>query len=171
MTLRRASWFLLGGVVLTGSLFAFQREWREYPGIEYSNFEVPPDAQEPTEYVFARLMYPPAPTARFDRSGPRGWMNGMSSWTQDYPRADRHFLAAVRRLTRINARSVEQSVNLDDDDDVYNWPILYAVRPGEWNLSDAQAAKMHDFIDRGGFFMCDDFWGSQEWQIFMASMG
>src|SRR5262249_27993055 len=84
---------------------------------------------------------------------------------------DRHFLTAVRRLTRLDARSVEQPVNLDDDDDVYNWPILYAVRPGEWNLSDAQAAKMRDFIARGGFFMCDDFWGTREWEVFMASMG
>jgi len=42
-------------------------------------------------------------------------------------------------LTRIDARSVEQPVNLDDDDDVYNWPMLYAVRPGEWDLTDKQA--------------------------------
>jgi len=42
------------------------------------------------------LMYPPAPTAMFDRAGPR-WAEGMSSWTQDYPRADRHFLLALRR--------------------------------------------------------------------------
>ncbi len=60
-------------------------------------------------------------------------------WTQDYPRADRHFLRAMRRLTRIHARSVEQPVNLDDGDDVYNWPWLYAVQSGDWNLTDAQA--------------------------------
>ena len=82
-------------------------------------------------------------------------------WTQDYPRADRHFLLAVRRLTRINARSVEQPVDLDDGDDVYNWPWLYAVQPGTWLLTDAQAAKLRDYLLRGGFFMADDFWGDQ----------
>ena len=40
------------------------------------------------------------------------WREGLSLWTQDYPRADRHFVQAVRRLTRIQVRSVEQPVNL-----------------------------------------------------------
>jgi hypothetical protein len=65
---------------------------------------------------------------------------------------------------------VEQPVNLDDGDDVFNWPWLYAVRPGEWNLTDSQAAKLRDYLLRGGFFMADDFWGNVEWEVFMASM-
>jgi hypothetical protein len=170
MSRRYILFLLAGGVVFVGSLYAWQREFREYPAIEYNNFPLPADYQQPSEWVFARLMYPPASTARFDRAGSR-WAEGMSSWTQDYPRADRHFLAAVRRLTRIDARSVEQSVNLDDEDDVYNWPMLYAVRPGEWDLTDKQAAKMHDYLARGGFFWCDDFWGPFEWDVFMRSMG
>src|SRR5262249_37536265 len=130
---------LAGGVVtFFSSVWAFQRPFREYPAIEYNNFPLPADAQQPTEFVFSRLMYPPAPTARFDRAGSY-WARGLSSWTQDYPRADRHLAVAVRRLTRIDIRSVEQPVNLDDGDDVYNWPWLYAVRTGEWDLTDAQA--------------------------------
>ena len=86
-------------------------------------------------------------------------------------RADRHFLSALRRLTRIHTWSVEQPVNLDDGDDVYDWPFLYAVRPGEWELSDEQAARFHDYLARGGFFMTDDFWGTFEWDVFMRSMG
>ena len=62
-------------------------------------------------------------------------------------------------------------MNLDDEDDVYNWPMLYAVRPGEWDLTDKQAAKMRDYLARGGFFWCDDFWGPFEWDVFMQSMG
>jgi hypothetical protein len=91
-------------------------------------------------------------------------------WTQDYPRADRHFLLAVRRLSRIDARSVEQPVNLDDDDDVYNWPWLYAVQVGNWQLTDRQAAKLRDYLLRGGFFMADDFWGPAQWEVFEESM-
>jgi len=79
-------------------------------------------------------------------------------------------LQAVRRLTRIHVRSVEQPVNLDDDDDVYNWPWLYAVRPGEWQLTDAEADKLRDYLLRGGFFMADDFWGTFEYGVFMESM-
>src|SRR5437868_8868491 len=45
--------------------------------------------------------------------------------------------------SRIDARVVEQPVNLDDEDDAYNWPMLYAVRPGEWNLTDKQRSEEH----------------------------
>ena len=169
-----ATLVVIGMVTWLTSLHA-QRAFREYPGIEYNEFPLPEDYKEASEFVFARLMYPPAATARFDRSRRRGgvstWAEGRSSWTQDYPRADRHFLSALRRLTRIHTRSVEQPVNLDDGDDVYNWPFLYAVRPGEWELSDEQAARFHDYLARGGFFMTDDFWGTFEWDVFMRSMG
>src|ERR1035437_1950472 len=125
-------WMLAGGVlVFFGGLFAFQRPFREYPGIEYNDFPLPADWQRPAEFTFARLMYPP-----FRGQGGLGfggftanrWQEGLSMWTQDYPRADRHFLQALRRLTRIDARSVEQPVNLDDDYDVYNFPFLYGVQ-------------------------------------------
>jgi hypothetical protein len=161
-----------GAIALVATVHAFQMPFREYPGVEYNNFQLPSDYQEKTEFVFARMMFPAAPGARFDRTRgrPGGWTHGNSTWTQDYPRADRHFMTAVRRLTRIHARSVEQPVNLDDEDDVFNWPFLYAVRTGEWQLTDSQAEKLHDFLARGGFFMTDDFWGSYEWDVFMESM-
>jgi hypothetical protein len=47
---------------------------------------------------------------------------------------------------------------------------LYAVQPGEWNLTDSQAARLRDYLLRGGFFMADDFWGNVAWEGFMASM-
>lgn len=156
-------------VALAATLVAFETPWREYPALEHNSFPVPKDFDKKTDFVFARLMFPATPYARFDRAGSR-WAQGYSTWTQDYPAADRHFMLALNRLTFVEARSVEQAVNLDEGDDVYHYPFLYAVRPGEWDLTDAQAAKMRDFIDRGGFFMCDDFWGSQEWEVFMQSM-
>ena len=171
MSRRTIPYLLAGCLILAGSVYAWQREWREYPGVESSDFALPGDYKAPSEWVFARLMYPSAPTARFVRGDPRNWASGNTSWTQDYPRADRHFLTALRRLTRVDARSVEQPVNLDDEDDAYNWPMLYAVRPGEWELTDKQAAKMRDYLARGGFFWCDDFWGPFEWDVFMQSMG
>jgi hypothetical protein len=155
---------LLGGAVL-----AAQMPFREYPDYERNPVPLPPDYQVPGEWVFARLMYPPA---RFNyRYGPnRDWLQGDTSWTIDYPRADRRIAAFVRRLTRIHARSVEQPVNLDDGDDVYNYPYLYAVEVGSWELTDSQAEKLRDFLLRGGFFMVDDFHGTIEWNTFFNSM-
>jgi hypothetical protein len=97
------------------------------------------------------------------------WTQGRSSWTTDYPRSDRHFSEALRRLTRVHARSVEQPVNLDEGDQ-YDWPWLYAVEVGHWNLTDAQVKAMREYLLRGGFFMCDDFHGTEEWDVFINSM-
>jgi hypothetical protein len=71
---------------------------------------------------------------------------------------------------RLHVRSVEQPVDLDDGDDVFNYPWLYAVEVGHWELTPDQARKMREFLDRGGFFMCDDFHGTFEWAVFTASM-
>src|SRR5579862_585591 len=151
-----------------------QRPFREYPGQEYENFPLPPDYQERTEWQFARLMYPNAQGGYGFRGGFRrfggNWKEGGTSWTTDYPRADRHLAQALRRLTRVHIRSVEQPVDLDAGDDVYNYPWLYAVEVGHWALTDEQAKKMRDYLDRGGFFMCDDFHGTQEWAVFVESM-
>jgi hypothetical protein len=145
--------------------------FREYPGDEYriDSIPLPPNYQDKAEWVFARLMYPSIPDAHFRHAG-WDWTKGHSSWTNDYPRADRHFLQAVRRLTRLDARSVEQPVNLDDPGDVFNYPWLYAVFVGEWQLSDAQAKTLREYLLRGGFLMCDDFWGTRDWEVFEDSM-
>lgn len=165
-------------LVLLTSVYALQQPslpmpFREYPGWEYNDFPLPPDAMDKSEWVFARLMYPPFGGGfgrRRFRGGGGGWEHGQSAWTTDYPRSDRHLAMAIRRLTRINARSVEQPVNLNDGDEVYFWPFLYGVEVGQWGLTDPQAAKMRDFLLRGGFFMCDDFHGTFEWDVFIQSM-
>jgi hypothetical protein len=69
----------------------------------------------------------------------------------------------------VHARSAEQPVNLDEGDQ-YDWPWLYAVEVGHWNLTDAQAKAMREYLMRGGFFMCDDFHGTEEWEVFTSSM-
>lgn len=163
-------------IVLLTALFAFQRPFRVYLSMEpYDNVAMPPDWRENAEWVQARLMYPQHPNARFGRyyrfgSGSIDWREGGTSWSQDYPRADRHFAVALRRLTRIHVRSVEQPVNLDDEDDVYNWPWLVAGEMGDWKLTDSQVNKLRDYLLRGGFLMLDDFWGTEEWQRFAESM-
>jgi hypothetical protein len=159
-----------------GTAYAIDRSvphgFREYGGVEYrlGSIPVPPDYQHKAEWAFARLMYPPGWNDGYAGRDNPDWWEGDSLWTQDFPRADRHFSAAVRRLTRIDTRSVEQCVNLDDGNDVYNWPWLYAVQVGEWGITDTEAKKLRDYLLRGGFFMADDFHGTLEWQVFEHSM-
>jgi hypothetical protein len=172
MSFGKAFWRVGAAIACLTGLYAYQRPFRVYSSLEaYDDIPLPPDFQEPTEWVEARLMYPPHPEARFTRwRGRIDWREGGTSWSQDYPRADRHFAMAVRRLTRVQARSVEQPVNLDDDDDVYNWPWLVAGEMGDWKLTDSQAAKLRDYLLRGGFLYLDDFWGPTEYERFDESM-
>ena len=65
---------------------------------------------------------------------------------------------------------MEQPINLDDGDDVYNWPWLAAGEMGDWKLTDSQAARLRDYLLRGGFLMLDDFWGTEEWERFYETM-
>lgn len=143
------------------ALFA-QRGFREYPYEEVNPAAVPPDANEKTEWAFARLRYP---SGRFGGWGYRG------SWPIDFPKADRQFVQGVRRLTRLHTRSAEQVIDLElDDDEIFYWPWTYAVEVGHWDLTDPQCRKMREYLLRGGFLMVDDFHGTYEWQVFTATM-
>src|ERR1051326_2995994 len=153
-------------VCCAGVVAAFQRPFREINGIEYRLGEIPlpPDHRENSEWAFARLMFPPGPLNGY-AGRDLDWHTGISLWSQDFPRADRHFSLAVRRLTRLHVRSVEQVVNLDEGDQ-YDWPGLYAGQVGEWGLTDPQGQALREYLLRGGFFMADDFHGKDEWYEF-----
>jgi hypothetical protein len=157
-----------GALAFLGCVYA-QKPFRQYPGVEYYRFETPPDAQEKTEFQFARLMFPPGWNDGYRGRFDGDWRLGLSLWTQDYPRADRHFSEAVRRLTRIHVRSAEQPVNLDEDEE-FDQPWLYAVQVGEWGLTPKQGKELREYLLRGGFFMADDFHGNTERQVFVDAM-
>lgn len=128
----------------------------------------PPDANEKAEFAFARLRYRQYGYG----GGPGGYGYGYrrrSSWGIDSNRADRLFEVATRRLTRIHSRSVEEVIDIDDGP-MLDYPWLYAVEVGHWGLSPAQAKKIREYLDRGGFLMVDDFHGTQEWEVFMQGM-
>ncbi|PYT18211.1 MAG: hypothetical protein DMG59_05080 [Acidobacteria bacterium] len=170
MRLRTALPVGILGLAAWGALHA-QKPFKEYPAIEYENFALPPDWNQKAEWTRARLRYPDIyGYPNHNRYRLRGGEPFPGMWTMDYPRSDRHLLRGVRRLTRIDARSVEQVVSLDGEDEIYNWPVLYGVEVGHWLLPDDEAKQLREFLARGGFFMCDDFHGDQEWATFTESM-
>lgn len=163
-------------LALAATTLLAQKVWREYPAFEYNDFPIPSDYQEKTEFTFARLMYPNAAFGGrgFGRRGFFGasdWRQGGRGvfWTMDYPRSDRHLMLALRRLTRVHARSVEEPVNLEDGDQ-FDWPWLYGVEVGHWDLGEDLSKKLREYLLRGGFLMVDDFHGTNEWQVFLNSM-
>ncbi len=117
------------------------------------------------EFQMARLVY--AENPNFARGFGFGF--GSQRWTTDAPDAEIHLMQGVRRLTRLYAAPGGTALSLDDDD-LFNHPFLYAVEVGGWDLSNAEAARLREYLDRGGFLIVDDFHGSYEWAGFMLSM-
>src|SRR5271154_1344376 len=172
------------GAVFFAGLLRAQRPFKEYPAVEYEDFALPRDWNDSNhEWVRARLRYPDIygypNNSMLRMNGGRPW---PGQWTMDYPRSDRHLLEGVRRLTRIDTRSVEQVVDLDGTNDIYYWPVSYAVEVGHWLLPEDQAKQLREYLLRGGFLMVDDFHGSDaypdyatgrppnEWETFTNSM-
>ena len=166
--------------LVIASIFVFaaqaswaQKDWREYPSIErgWGRAQGDPEAtREPGEFVVGRLMFPQARRGWALGVGGGNWLRGGTAWTVDYPDGDRRFAELLGRLTMIDVRAVEQPVNLDDDIDVYYWPFLISGLVGAWDLTDAQAAKLRDYLLRGGFLLCDSFYGTVEWEGFVEGM-
>jgi hypothetical protein len=149
--------------LLTLQSQAFQYgEWRGY-GVS------PYQSNEKAEFSWSRLRY----TSRARAFGGYGYGYGYGSWSRDYPKADRQFLLAMKRLTRIQGRSTEQVVDLDSEDsntDIDNYPWVYAVQVQTWTFTDAEAKKLREFLLKGGFLMVDDFHGTEDWEQFLEGI-
>ncbi|MEO8096733.1 MAG: DUF4159 domain-containing protein [Acidobacteriota bacterium] len=151
---------LLCAVLLGGAVFAFAatRRWAKYEREMQSPSDDPPDALEETEFAFTRLRY------RSNRNRAR-----YQSWGIDANTSERLFITGLRRLTRIYGRSVEHIVDVDDDE-MFDWPWIYAVSAGDWVLTEDQAARLRRYFDRGGFLVIDDLHGPGQWDQFMYGM-
>jgi len=171
MIWRRVFW-LIPAMIITAVALAWAqyedrpRRWAQYEREMQDPVPDPPDAWENTEFAVGRLRF----RSPLDRNrgfggfgGNRGF--GRRRWGIDTNKGDRVFSQILRRLTRIHVRSVEQIVDIDSDE-LYDWPWLFAVSIGDWELSESEIKRMRNYFDRGGFLVVDDFHGEPEWQNF-----
>jgi hypothetical protein len=107
-----------------------------------------------SEFTFARMVY----------TGLGPW-NYYKAWYTDWPKSDRQFILGVQRLTNIRIAEQGKTIELTDPE-LFRYPFIYSVECGHWNLTDAEATALRDYLKRGGFLFCDDFWGSKEWANF-----
>jgi Domain of unknown function (DUF4159) len=175
MLLRRKPLFIVlaAGLVLVTAAAWAEREFRVYRSFEEhaDHTDLPPDWNKPAGFVVGRLMYPSSfgGFGRFRGFG-GDWRSGGTTWAVDYPRGDRFYASILRRLTTIDVRSVEQPVNLEDGDDVFDWPYLIVGLAGYWELTEEHTDKLRDYLLRGGFLFCDSFFGSGQWEGFAEGM-
>jgi hypothetical protein len=121
------------------------------------------------EFHFIRVEYTDLPQYH------RGWGyssrdgTGTGWWLVDWPDADNHFTKGISRLTRIDAGD-PRHLRLTDDH-LFEYPWIYATQTGWWGLSDAETARLREYLLRGGFLVVDDFWGPEQWEVFRQTMG
>src|ERR1044071_6051262 len=112
------------------------------------------------EYTFVRTIYD-SPSRGYGR---RGYYGG-GTWTTDFPEADNNFIVGLREWAGTNLKIAPRPEQIEImDDRIFDYPIIYFVEPGFLELSDEQAARLNEYIKRGGFIYLDDFWGEYEWQ-------
>lgn len=114
-----------------------------------------------SEFHFARLA--------FGAYGGRYGTGRGEPWLRDWPEADDHFMRGLRRLTRIDAAAGSRQVTLEDER-LFEYPVIYAVKVGFMRLTEHEAARLREYLLRGGFLIVDDFHGPSEWGEFAASM-
>jgi hypothetical protein len=103
------------------------------------------------QIVFTRLIY-------------NGRIPGYyKNWYTDYPEAGYHLIMGLKRMTNLNIADQERAVAINDPD-LFRYPFVYTSEPEEMVLTDEDAGTMREYLERGGFWIMDDFWGSFEFQ-------
>ena len=126
------------------------------------------------EFYFTRLVYSqnPVPHGWFSRYTmrnpgpyqcpefggrnffpPQGW-----GWATDSPGADCKLMGAIHRLTGQHVYPNPNYIQIMDPD-LFKYPYSYIVEPGQMFFSSQEAARLREYLLRGGFLHLDDFWG------------
>ena len=114
-------------------------------------------------FHFCRLVYQGA------RNGSGG------SWTTDFPRADINMSIRLSELTRTKV-SFDRSGQPNHllvrpmSDELFQCPFLIMAAPGSAWFDDNEAARLREYVLKGGFLWADDFWGSYQWEQWVTQL-
>jgi hypothetical protein len=157
---RRLALTILVIVGLAASAAAQRRR-----GFGGGGFFMRPPANPPYDgmFQFCRIMF---------RQNPNGDGGG---WSVDYPRADINF---PYRLSELTATRVSKDANGNPnhavfqltDDELYKCPFIMMTEVGALYMDDVEAARLRDYLLKGGFLWADDFWGEYAWSVWQSQI-
>jgi hypothetical protein len=142
----------------------------------------PKPSDEQPEFYFTRLMYTdtrargprpgqPPPSTDFEHGHGLGdRLSGFyGAWMTDTWDADYQYMWGIQRLTNTKLSMTPHPLPIMDPD-LFKYPYIYAVEVGQMELSDREAARLREYLLRGGFWHCDDFWGLRQSNQFERQM-
>jgi uncharacterized protein DUF4159 len=114
-------------------------------------------------FNFCRIMFPAG-----------GGFGG--GWSVDYPRADVNLSIRLSELTktRISRQPSGEPNHLVmdlNDPAIFNCPFIMMTEVGNAYIGPAEAARLRDYLMKGGFLWADDFWGSYAWEHWQGEIG
>ena len=119
-----------------------------------------PDAR----FIFCRLAYR---QVRRESSG--------IGWQTDYPYAEINLMTRLSELTRTQvSRDEHQDPNYfvvrPNDPALFNCPFVMASDAGTLGFTVDEAARLREYLLKGGFLWVDDFWGSAAWDHWLSQI-
>jgi hypothetical protein len=91
------------------------------------------------------------------------------NWTTDFPRADINFSIRLSELTHTrvsraaNGEPNHLIVRLSSDE-LFQCPLVILSAPGAAQFDDVEAARLREYLLKGGMLWGDDFWGTYQWE-------
>lgn len=146
---------VVGAVTATGQ--GVLRDLGNLVGEQGDPAELPPEQWPDRDVAGCHLHY-----TSVRREG-----NG-SGWRTDYPWAQRNLLIRLSEVTktRVSWRTPRQPhvwlVSLTDPA-LFDCPYIMASDVGTMGLTDQEAERLRQYLEKGGFLWVDDFWGDAAW--------
>ena len=114
-------------------------------------------------FHYCRVVYRPS----FNGTG--------GNWTTDYPQADINMSIRLSELTRtrVSFDGSGQPNHLlvrATSEELFQCPFLIMAAPGSAVFNDEEAARLREYVLKGGFLWADDFWGSYQWEQWVSQL-
>lgn len=114
-------------------------------------------------FTFCRIAF---------RSGFGGYGGG---WGVDYPRADQNLPIRLSELTKADVNFDESgtphyAVIQATEPELFHCPFVALTNQGQVVFSNADAAALRAYLQKGGFLWADDAWGSYAWDHWIGEV-
>jgi len=154
--MRRLAGGTVAAVLVAGAVSVTAQFGRYYPT------RVATDADYDGGFQFCRVAF---------RGNPYGDGGG---WGVDFPQADRNLSVRVSELTkaavRLQAGEPRHLIVRLTDDVLFQCPFIMMTEVGAAFLDGSEAARLREYLLKGGFLWADDFWGSYAWDVWQQEI-
>jgi uncharacterized protein DUF4159 len=96
------------------------------------------------------------------------------NWSVDWPRADINLSVRLSELTRTHVSFSNGEPNplliRFTDDELFDCPFVMMTEVGSAFIDNDEAARIREYLLKGGFIWADDFWGSYAWEWWVGQI-